>query len=156
MPIFVGQRISPDLNLTINDDAEFSSSHRILHHVSSYDFQKYKKFFQAGNFNANMRPDMMFFSIWGVYSKGYQKHHLCPVKTANTVFTSTRRLVWWNVILSMKISVVLLALTVKGQTILNAPRKQLLSDNLFQLILFWRKVAGRFREILTYFNRFSE
>ena len=30
------------------------------------------KIFQAGNFNVNKRTDLLYFSIWGVYSKTYQ------------------------------------------------------------------------------------
>ena len=75
----------------------------------------HKKFFKAGNFNVNERPDLLYFSIWGVYSKTYQKHNLLPVKTDKTLCASSRRLVWWNVIHSTKIRVVLLALKAKGQ-----------------------------------------
>ena len=44
-----------------------------------------------------------------------QKHNFWPVKTAKTLCTSSRRFVWWNVILTTKISIVLLALKAKGQ-----------------------------------------
>ena len=47
--------------------------------------------------------------------KNIPKHNLWPVKTANTLCTSSKRLVWWNIIHTSKISVVLLALKVKGQ-----------------------------------------
>ena len=66
---------------------------------------------------------MLYFSIWGVYSITYKIHNLWPVKTAETLWTSPRRLVWWNVIHSTKISDLLFALKVKGQKILNAPRR---------------------------------
>ena len=116
----IGQRTRPDLNLTIYDETKFSSCHipytsNILHTVSSDYFLSHKKLCQAGNFNVNVRPDLLYFSIWGVYSKTYQKHNLWPVKTAKTLCKSSRRLVWWNVIHSTKISVVLLALKAKGQ-----------------------------------------
>ena len=110
----------PDLNLTIYDETKYSSCHiqysnNILHPVSSYYFQSHKKLCQAGNFNVNVRPDLLYFSIWEVYSKPYQKHNLLPMKTAKTLCTSSRRLVWWNVIHSTKISVVFLALKANGQ-----------------------------------------
>ena len=82
----------------------------------------HKKLFQAGNINVDVRPDLLYFSIWRVYLKKYQKHNLWPMKTAKTLCTSSRRLVWWNVIHSTKISVVLLALKAKGQKLMNAPR----------------------------------
>ena len=137
MRILVGQRTIPDLNLTIHDETKFSSCHipyinSTLHPASSYRFLSHKKLFQAGNFNVNIRPDLLYFSIWGVYSKTYQKHNLWPMKTAKTLCTSSRRLVWWNVIHSTKISVVLLALKTKGQKLLNAPR----NAYFFQLIIF--------------------
>ena len=127
MRILVGQRTRPDNNLTIYDETKFSSWHTpfinsILHPASSYYFLSHKKHFQAGNVNGIGRPDLPYFSIWGVYSKTYQKHNLWPVKTAKTWCTSSRRLVWWNVIHSTQISVVLLALKAKGQKLLNAPR----------------------------------
>ena len=130
MIILVGQRTRPDHNLTICDETKFSSCHTpyinsILHPASSYCFLSHTKLFQAGNFNVNVRPDLLFFSIWGVYSKTYQKHNLWPMKTAKTLCTTSRRLVWWNVIHSTKISVVLLALKAKGQKLLNAPRMSL-------------------------------
>ena len=53
--------------------------------------------------------------------KRYRKRNLWPMKTAKTWCKASKRFVWWTVIHSMKISVVLLAL-VKGQKILNAPR----------------------------------
>ena len=113
--------------LTNYDEAKFSSCHipfttNILHHVSSYYFLSHKKLFQAGNFNVNVRQDLLYFSIWGIYSKTYQNHNLWQVETAKTLCISSRRLVWWNVIHSTKLSVVVLALKTKGQTILNAPR----------------------------------
>ena len=60
MPIFVRQRTSQDLNLTVYDDTKFSSPHvpytnTILHLVISYDFQSYRKLFQAGNINVNKK-----------------------------------------------------------------------------------------------------
>ena len=127
MRILVGQRTRPDHNLTIYDETKFSSCHTpyinsILHPASSYYFLSHKKLFQAGNFNVNVRPYLLYFSIWGVYSKTYQKHNLWPMKTAKTLCTSSRRLVWWNAIHSTKISAVLLALKTKGQKLLNAPR----------------------------------
>ena len=127
MRILVGQRTIPDHNLTIYNETKVPSCHTsyinsILHPASSYYFLSHKKLFQAGNFNVNVRPDLLYFSIWGVYSKTYQKHNLKPMKTAKTLSTSSRRLVWWNVIHSTKISVVLLSLKVKGQKLLNAPR----------------------------------
>ena len=127
MRILVGQCTRPDHNLTIYDETKFSSSHTpyinsILHLASSYYFLSHKKLFQAGNFNVNVRPDLLHFSMWGVYSKTYQKHNLWPMKTAKTLCTSSRRVVWWNVIHSTKISAVLLALKAKGQKVLNAPR----------------------------------
>ena len=120
MTILVGQCTRPDLILTIYDETKFSSCHspytnNILNPVSSNYFLSHKKLFQAGNFNVNVRPDLLYFSIWGVYSITYQKHNLWPVKTAKTLCTSSRRLVWWNVIHSTKMSVVLLALKAKGQ-----------------------------------------
>ena len=120
MRVLVEQRTRPDHNLTIYDETKFPSCHTpyissILHPASSYYFLSHKKLFQAGNFKVNVRPDLLYFSIWGVYSKTYQKHNLWSMKTAKTLFTSSRRLVWWNVIHSTKISVVLLALKGKGQ-----------------------------------------
>ena len=127
MRILVRQRTRPDHNLTIYDETKFSSCHTayinsILHPASSYYFLSHKKLFQTGNFNVNIRPDLLYFSIWRVYSKTYQKHNLWPMKTAKTLCITSRRLVWWNVIHSTKISVVLLALKAKGQKLLNAPR----------------------------------
>ena len=127
MRILVGQRTIPDHNLTIYDETKVPSCHSsyinsILHPASSYYFLSHKKLFQAGNFNVNVRPDLLYFSVWGVYSKTYQKHNLWPMKTAKTLCTSSRELVWWNVIHSTKISVVLLALKANGQKLLNAPR----------------------------------
>ena len=89
MRILVGQRTRPDHNLTIYDETKFSSCHTpyinsILHPASSYYFLNHKKLFQAGNFNVNVRPELLYFSIWGVYSKTYQKHNLWPMKTAKT------------------------------------------------------------------------
>ena len=86
MTILVWQRISPDLNLTIYDETKFSSCHtpytnNILYPVSSYNFLRHKTLFQAGNFNVNIRPNLLYFSIWGVYSKlNIPKHNLWPVK----------------------------------------------------------------------------
>ena len=129
MRILVGQRSTQDHNLTIYmyDETKFSSCHTpyinsILHTASSYYVLSHKKLFQAGNFNVNVRPDLLYFCIWGVYSKTYQKHNSWPMKTAKTLCTSSWRLVWWNVIHSTKISIVHLALKTKGQTLLNAPR----------------------------------
>ena len=70
----VGQRTRPDHNLTIYDETKFSSCqspyiNSILHPASSYYFLSHKKLFHAGNFNVNVRPDLLYFSIWGVYSK---------------------------------------------------------------------------------------
>ena len=126
MRILVGHRTRPDHNMTIYDETKFSSCptpyiNSILHPASSYYFLSHKKLFQAGNFNVNLRPDLLYFSIWGVYSKTYQKHDLWPMETAKTLFTSSRRPVWLNVIHSTKISVVLLGLKAKGQKLLNAP-----------------------------------
>ena len=132
MKILVGQRTRPDHNMTIYDKTKFSSCHipyinSILHPASSYYFLSHKNLFQAGNFNVNVRPDLLYFRLWGVL-KNIPKHNLWPTKTAKTLCTSSRRLVWWNVIHSTKISVVLLALKAKGQKILNAPRILLVSD----------------------------
>ena len=123
MRILEGQRRRPHHNLTIYDETKFSSCHTpcinsILHPASSYCFLSHKRLFQAGNFNVNVRPDLMYFSIWGVYSKTYKKDNLWPMKTAKTLCTSLRRLVWWNVIHSTKISVVLLVLKAKGQKLM--------------------------------------
>ena len=73
MTILVGQRTSPDLNLTIYDETKFSSCHtpytyNILHLVSFYYYLSHKKLFQAGNFNVN------------VY-KGYTQKHIKNIKT---------------------------------------------------------------------------
>ena len=78
---FVEQRTGPVPNLMIYVDTTFSNCHipntnNILHTVSSYRFQSYKKLFQAGNFNVNIRPDLMYFRILKVYSKRYQKGNL--------------------------------------------------------------------------------
>ena len=67
-----GQRTRPDHNLTIYDETKFSSCHTpyinsFLHPASSYYFLSHKKLFQTGNFNVNVRPDLLYFSIWGVY-----------------------------------------------------------------------------------------
>ena len=102
MRILVGQRTRPDHNLTIYDETKFSRCHTsyinsILHPACSYYFLSHKKLFQAGNFNVNVRPDLLYFSIWGVYSKTYQIHNLWPMKTAKTLCISSRRLVWCNV-----------------------------------------------------------
>ena len=125
MTILEGQCTRTDFNLTIYDETKFSSCHipytnNILHPVSSYYFLSHKKLFQAGNFNVNVRADMLYFSICGVYSKIYKKHKLWPVKTAKTLCTSSWRLIWWNVIHSTKISLVPLDLKAKGQKILYA------------------------------------
>ena len=128
MTILVGQRTRPYLNVTFSDETKFSSYHipytnNILHFVSSYHFSSHKKRFQAGDFNVNVRPDLLYFSIWGVHSKTYQNITITwPVKTAKSLYTSPRRLVWWNVIHNTKLSDVRLALKAKGQKILNAPR----------------------------------
>ena len=61
------------------------------------------------------------------------------MKRAKTLCTSSRRLVWWNVIHSTNISVVLLALKAKGQKILNAPRIRILVHNTFHSFC---KMAG--------------
>ena len=112
----IGLSTRPDLNLSIYDETKFSSCHtpytnNILHPVSSYYFLSNKKLFQIGNFNVNERPDLLYFSIWGVYLKTYHNQTLWPVKTAKTLCIP----VWWNVIHSTKSSVVLLALKAKGQ-----------------------------------------
>ena len=65
---FVGWRTRPVLNITIYHDTKFSSCHmpytnNILHPVSSYHFQSNKKLFQAGNFNVNIRQNLLCFSI---------------------------------------------------------------------------------------------
>ena len=91
----------PDLNRTIYDDTQFSSCHikftnNILHPVRSYYIQSYKKLFRADNFNVNIRPDLLYFSIWGVYSKRYRNRNLWPVKTAKTLWTSSRRFFLMN------------------------------------------------------------
>ena len=103
MTILVGQRTRPDLNLTFYDETKCSICHTpytydIFHPVISYYFLSHMKLFQAGNFNVNVRPDLLYFSIWGVYLKNVQKHNLWPVKTAKTLFTSSKRLIWGNVI----------------------------------------------------------
>ena len=64
----LGQRTRPDLYLIVYDETKFSGCHtpytkNILHHVSSYYFLSHKKLFQAGNFNVNERPDLLYFSI---------------------------------------------------------------------------------------------
>ena len=87
MRILVGHRTRPDHNLTIYDETKFSSCHTpyinsILHPASSYYFLSHKKLFQASNFNVNVRRDLLYFSIWGVYSKTYQKLNLWPMETA--------------------------------------------------------------------------
>ena len=120
MTILYRQRTRPSLNLTIYDETKFSScntpsANNILNPVSYYYFLSHKKLFKASNFNVNERPDLLYFSLWGVYSKTYQKYNLWPVKTVKTLCTSSRRLVWWNVIHSTKISVIRLALKAKGQ-----------------------------------------
>ena len=74
MRILVGQRTRQDHNLTIYDETKFSSCHTpyinsILYPASSY----YFLLFQTGNLNVNVRPDLLYFSIWGVSSKTYQK-----------------------------------------------------------------------------------
>ena len=68
MTSLVGQRTMPYLNLTINDETKFSTFHiphtnNFLYPVSSYYFLSCKKLFQAGNFNFNVRPDLLYFSI---------------------------------------------------------------------------------------------
>ena len=83
--------------------------------LSSYYFLIHNKLFQADNFNVNVRSDLLYFSIWGVYSKTYQKHNVWPLKTAKTLCTLSRRLVWWNVLHSTKISAVFVSLKAKGQ-----------------------------------------
>ena len=79
----------------IYDETKFSSCHtpypnNILHPMSSYYFLSLKELFRAGNHNVNARPDMLYFSLWGVYSKIYQKHNLWPVKTAKPLCTSSK------------------------------------------------------------------
>ena len=120
---------------TIFDKSKFSScqipyTNNILHHMSSYYFLSHKKLLQAGNFNVNVRPDLLYFSIWGIYSN-IPKHNLWQVKIAKSLCTSLRRLVWWNAIHSTKISVVLLDLKSKGQNILNTPRVSIITCNHF-------------------------
>ena len=114
-------------NMTTNNETKFSSckipyTNNILHPASSHYFRSHKKLFQAGNINVNVRPDLLYFRIWGVYSKTYQNIGYGRLKTAKTLCTSSRRLVWWNVIHYMKNSVVLPALKAEGQKILNDPR----------------------------------
>ena len=81
MTILVGRRARPYLNLTIYDEVKFSSCHipysnKIMHPVNSYYFLRYKKLFQAGNFNVNVRPDLQYFSIWGVNPQKYKKKNI--------------------------------------------------------------------------------
>ena len=121
MRIFVGQRTRPNHNLTIYDETKFSSCHTpyinsIFHPASSYYFLSHKKLFQA-----DKTRSAIFQYMRGIL-KNIPKHNLWPMKTALTLCTSSRRLVWWNVIHPTKISVVLLALKAKGQKLLNAPR----------------------------------
>ena len=121
MTILEEQRTRLYLNVTIYNETKFSRCHiphtnNIFHPVSSYHFLSHKKLFQTSNCNVNVRPDLLYFSIWGAHLKTYQKQ-IMAMKTAKTLCTSPRRLVWWNVIHTTKISVVLL-----GQKILNAPR----------------------------------
>ena len=68
MTILVGNRTRPYLNVTIYDEAKFSSCHipytnNILHPVSSYYFLSDKNLFEAGNFKVNVRPDLPYFGI---------------------------------------------------------------------------------------------
>ena len=62
------------------------------------------------------------------------KRNLWRVKTAKILCISSRGFVWWKVIHSPKVSVVLAALTVKWQKLLSASRilKQLLSETLYK------------------------
>ena len=75
---FVGQRTRPVHNLTIDDDTKFSNFHipytnvnNILYPVRFffYYFQSNKEIFQAGYFNVNIRPYLLYFSIWGYTQK---------------------------------------------------------------------------------------
>ena len=127
MPIFVGQRTIPAQNLTIYDAHFFRA---VIYHMLTIScilwvliISKNTWFyFQAVSFNFNIRPDLLYFSIRGVYPKRYHNRNLRSVTTAKTLSTPSRRFVWWKVIHSTKINVVLLTLTVKGQKILNASR----------------------------------
>ena len=78
--MLVGQRTRPDLNLTIYDETKFVSCHipctnNSLHPVSSYYFLSHKELFQAGNFNVNVRPDLLN-SVYERYTKNISKTEL--------------------------------------------------------------------------------
>ena len=125
----VGHRtsLSSVLYLTIYDDTKCSSCHipytyNIFHLVSSYYFQSYNKTFQEGNFNVNMRPDMLYFSIWGICSTRYKKRNLWPVKTAKTLYTSSRRFFDEMFYILRRSALYLFLQQAKGQKILNTPR----------------------------------
>ena len=85
-----------------------------MHPVSSYYFQKFKSLYFAGNFNADIRPDLLFFSIWGV---------ICQKTCIKRVYFSRMKQlklcvhhqgdILMNIIYSTEISVVLVALTEK-------------------------------------------
>ena len=87
-------------------------THNMLHHVNSYYFKKYMKLFQTGTFIFHIRPDMLYFSIWGLCKKDEWKRNLWPVKTPKPWCKPSRRFVWLH---PTKSSVILVALTVKGQ-----------------------------------------
>ena len=110
---------------SVYNETKFLSCHipytnNILRPVSSYYFLSHKKRFQAGICNVNVRPDLLYFSIWGIYSK--HTKNITYGRWKQLKFCASTRLVWWNVIYSTKSSVVLLALKAKGPKILNAPR----------------------------------
>ena len=72
-----------DSNRTIYNKTTFSSCHiphtpNILHPVTSYHLWNYKKLFQAGNFNGDLRSDIccISFYVLGVYSKIYTKSYI--------------------------------------------------------------------------------
>ena len=71
--------------------------------------------FGEAKFNVNVTPDLLYFSIWGVYSKTYQNITYGRWKQQKHFCTSSRRLVWWNVTHSTKISAVRHALKAKGK-----------------------------------------
>ena len=84
---FADQRTSPDINRIIYDFTHFSSCHitqtyDILQPVSSYYFPSYNQPFKVGNFNIDMRHDLLLFSIWGFCSKRCMKRNLWPGKIA--------------------------------------------------------------------------
>ena len=87
--MFAGQHRKPVLNMTMYNNTKFSScrirhTHNILHPVSSYYFQSYTKLFQAGNVYVVIRPNHLYFSIWGIWSKRGITRILWQVKTSKT------------------------------------------------------------------------